>query len=367
MIIPLYKGITYMDKKNLTNDIILDNVNSLDDFLRFTQPTGSHSKAIFDNLYGISHRGTKNPLPESRDSYGLTFFTRPQLCLSTVNCQNDRIFINMLSNNPNSIWSYIRAMLDPRISLPRSANGIGEAHQCALIDHLSAFIPVLSNNVKSVSGWPDIVVDSFTSKPGSRKQVWGIADSSTDIYEQFDLNVTFRNSKEEPIMLLFTIWATYMTRVFEGLMTKYVDYIVNNEIEYNTRIYRLILDESKRFVKKIACTGASFPVNVPNGRFFDFQENVNYNDQNKDIDITFRSFGACYNDPIIVEEFNKVVGIFNPDMEYGPNINMEKIPYEMLEMFNYRGYPYINTNTLELEWYIHIDSPFYRKVMNILG
>ena len=359
------------------NNIDITKLQTLDDFYTISQPMGSYSKAMANNLYGISHQGTKNPLPENRDHYGLTFFTRPQLCLNDRNLQNDRIFYNLLTDKPLSIQRFIRCCLDPRTVYYSGLSA-------PLIDEELAFIAVLTNNLKSISGWPDVVVDTFSSKQGLRKQVWGIVDSTTDIYEQFDLNCVFRNSKDEPIIQLFTIWCMYMSRVFEGMMSPYMDMIVNNEIDYNTRIYRLVLDESKRYVKKISATGAAFPINIPNGRFFDFQDDTNYNTQVRDIDITFRCFGACYNDPILVKEFNKTVGIFNSGMRTpksrvnangnragmglnGPNLRfMEKIPINMLEMYNYRGYPYINPNTLELEWYIKSNSNYNKYVKESL-
>lgn len=339
-------------------EIDLQKIESLDEFFTLTQNVGSLAKATSNNLYGINHQGVKGVIPENRDSYGLVFFTRPQLNLTATNLRNIRKMYSLLSNNPNSIHRYIRCMLDPRLKFDNITT--------PLVDNQMAFIPVLTNNIKNMSGWPDVVMPTFTSKEGVRREQWSIADGYTDIYESFDIDCTFKNTRDEPIILMLQTWLTYMGGVFEGMMSPYMDYITENEIDYNTRIYRLVLDESKMIVKKIAATGASFPVNVPTGKFFDFTDSTKYNDQTKEINVRFKSIGAEYNDDILIKEFNETSAIFNGDIRNLLNKrphNLEKIPPSLLEVFNNRGYPIINTDTLELEWWISKSSLTYKKII----
>jgi hypothetical protein len=65
--------------------------------------------------------------------------------------------------------------------------------------------------------------------------------------------------------------------------------------------------------------------------------------------------GADYNDPIIISEFNAVVAIFNGKMK-GKASDREryyrKVSADELDYFNYRGYPYIDPETHELEWWV---------------
>jgi len=84
---------------------------------------------------------------------------------------------------------------------------------------------------------------------------------------------------------------------------------------------------------------------------------------NQEIQIQFRCMGACYQDDIIVHEFNKTVGIFNPGMrkEY-VGTSMQKVPYNALQIFNNQGYPRIDPDTYELEWYV--SKANYNRVMN---
>jgi hypothetical protein len=210
---------------------------------------------------------------------------------------------------------------------------------------------------------------TFTSKAGMAKEQWIYSDGPVNIYDAFDINANFKNINNEPITMILNTWLRYMNGVFTGELAPYADYISENRIDYNTRIYRLVLDKTRKYVKKIASTGVSFPVNDPTGKFFDFNGAVNYNDQTKDINVRFRSIGAVYNDPLTLKEFNEVSAIFNPDIRNmldGKPHNLEEIPYDILEYLNHRGYPIIDLKTNELKWYISKDSRSYNKLLSML-
>ena len=339
---------------------IITKTSTLDNFMERTQPIGSPKKASSNQLYGINHQGVKGIVQENRDSYGLAFFTRPQLNLTDENLENIRRMYSLLSNNEYSIQRYVRCLLDPRMK---------DIHiTSALLDTKSAFIPVFTNNLKTMSGWPDEVLPVFKSKQGVRREQWTHGDGNVEIYEAFDLDCTFRNTKDEPIVLMLQTWIRYISYVFEGMMMPYSDFMAEDEIDYNTRIYRIVLDESKRFVKKISATGASFPITVPTGKMFDLNTEQNYNDSNKEINVRFACDGAMYNDDILVMEFNKTSAIFNADIRFmlqGKPHNLVKIPPSLLELFNHRGYPIINHETFELEWWINKDSDTYKNIMSL--
>lgn len=341
-------------------------MDSLDKFVSRTQPIGSIERAIGNNLYGINHRRVKGVLPQNKDEQGYLFFTRPQLNLTNENIRNYRKMIPLLNTNAESMHRYIRCLLDPRLHY----NSISTP----LLDHDMVFMPVLTNTLKNNSGWPDVVNTSFVSKSGVRREQYAMVDGHVDILESFDLDCTFSNIRDEPTTLIMDTWLHYMSAVFEGRLDPYMDFITENEIDYNTRIYRLVLTENKKYVKKIACTGASYPLNLPTGRFFDYSEERPYTDQTKDISIRFKCLGAMYNDDIIIKWFNEAVGIFNSEMRKlnescedklkrgipfdrnDPNKGLttgglEKIPDRLLLLLNFRGYPRINPISMELEWW----------------
>jgi len=335
--------------------------HSLDDYFQ-SMPIGSIEKAIGNNLYGINHTQVPSAVPSNKETYGLTFFTRPQLNMQKDNLRNARIFYPLLTDHPLTIQMFVKCMLDPRLMNGykfynnKSFGAVGNsipAIQTPLVDNQMAFIPILTNNLNSISGWPDVLAPTFTSKSGLFNESYSLVDGVVRNYESFDLDATFRNVKGDPIIYMFYIWLHYMSYVFEGRLIPYIDFITENELDYNTRIYRLVLDKNKETVTKIAATGASFPYTVPMGSFFDFTTDKPYNDQNKDITIRFKCNGVDYQDDILIKEFNKTVTIFNPSMrDENRDRYMIKIDKQISGMFNHRGYPRINTDNYKLEWWI---------------
>lgn len=332
---------------------------SLDDYFQ-TTPIGSVDKAIGNNIYGFNHRQVPAMVPNNKDTYGFTFFTRPQLNLQNDNIQNERRFYPLLSSNDLSIQRFVRTALDPRlIHGYQFGNDSVPAISCQILDNSNAFIPILTNNLNSISGWPDITAPTFTSKSGLYNEAWSIVDGITRNYESFDIDASFRNTRGDPIMYLFYIWIHYQSLVFEGKLVPYVDYILENEIDYNTRIYRLVLDSQKNTVTKIAATGAAFPISVPTGSFFDYNNEKPFNDQNKDITIRFRCLGVDLMDDILIKEFNDTVSLFNTNMV--SRSGMVRVNKNVASFFNHRGYPRIDPITYELEWWV--DSGAYKTRM----
>ena len=331
--------------------------HSLDDYFQAT-PIGSIEKAIGNNLYGINHRQIPSMVPSNKDSYGFTFFVRPQLNLQASNIRNERRFYPLLTNTTLNIQSFVRATLDPRLLTGYTFNNHKiPAISCPIVDNENAFISVLTNTLNSISGWPDITAPTFTSKPGLYTEAYSIVDAVTRNYEVFDLDANFRNIKGDPVLYMFYIWLHYSSLVFEGRLVPYIDFITENEIDYNTRIYRLVLDKNKETVTKIAATGAAFPISVPTGSFFDFTNDKPYNDQNKDISIRFRCMGVDYQDDILIREFNETVTTFNVHMlDKNRDQYMTKVNKNNIDMFNNRGYPRINPSNYNLEWWVPITS-----------
>lgn len=353
-------------------------------YMELTTLTGSLKKAGANNMFGLNHMNYAPAVPENKDTYGLAFFTRPQLNMSTINLRRLRKFYNLLTTNELSVQRFVRNTLDPRLGrqivFPESKealkwkgklNGIGnEDIKCALVDPCMGFIPILTNNLISLDGWPDITMEYYTSPQGIKKEQWILADGRVDIYESFSLSARFKNSRDEPIPLLIQTWIKYMSYVFEGLLAPYMDLLVANEIDYNTRIYRILTDETKRYVKKIGACGAAFPISLAVGKYFDYSDETTYNNRNKDIDVQFQCVGAEYNDDITVSEFNYVSMIFNPNIRAMFHIptrhHMIKIPNSLKPLLNNRGYPIIDEKTFELNWWIYAGSKDFQKLMRYI-
>lgn len=329
-------------------------------------PMGARGTSALKNTYfGINHRQTPNAIPINKDHYGLTFFTRPNMNLALGNLRNVRLFNPLTTTNPNSIQRIIRAYLSPRENQgdPTTKSA---AVSSPFVDPNQAFIPLLTNTLKSVSGWPDITVPYNTSHEGLYKEQYAMVDGVTDIYSAYDITANFRNIPGDPITAMFFYWAHYMSQVFQGNMVPYPEMIVENEIDYQTRIYRLVLDSSRTYVQKIAACGAAFPYADPMGGSFNYDSEKPYNDTNQDISIPFHCLGAIYQDPILLYTFNKTVQDFNHSMtDDQREKHNTKIPMAALQLFNNRGYPHINPDTWELEWWI--DNATYNALLPVTG
>ncbi len=325
-------------------------------------PMGSRGTSALANTYfGINHRQTAAALPINKDHYGLTFFTRPNLNLSLGNLRSVRLFNPLTTTNPSTIQRIIRCYLSPRENQGDLAAG-SAAITSPFVDPNQAFMPLLTNTLKSMSGWPDITVPYFTSHEGTHKEQYSIVDGVTDILSAYDITANFRNIQGDPITAMFFYWAHYMSHVFRGNMVPYPEMVVENEKDYETRIYRVVLDPSRTYVQKIAACGAAFPYADPMGASFNYDSEKPYNDSNQDITIPFHCQGAIYQDPILLYTFNQTVCAFNHSMtDANRTSNNTKIPITALQLFNNRGYPRINPDTWELEWWI--DNATYRALI----
>lgn len=336
------------------------------DLARTDRTTNNHT----DNAWGLNHRQIPLALQQNKDHYGLTFFTRPQLNLTDSNLMRERKFSRLLNEDTKSYERLVRTILDPRLQhgeggpegQPESDSfGKQGVVECPLNDHRQAFITFFTNNLVSLSGFPDLRAPTYSAKEGPYKEAYSFVDGPTIDYSEYDVSATFRNIQGDPISKIAFFWNHYQSLVHEGVFTAYGDFIVNREIDYQTRIYRFILDPSKRYITRMACTGASYPYALSNGSFYDFDSTKPYNEASQNIQIPFKCMGAIYEDDMIVRSFNDVVSYFHPEMGGGstdksllskPTDKMKKIPIEHLYIFNHRGYPHINYHTYELEWYV---------------
>lgn len=337
-----------------------ENQQQIDTISRFNG-LGALSQSTVNLFYGINHRGLGNPVAINTDQQGLTLFTRPRMNLSYDNIAMDRVMTPLLTDDPRTLQRIIRTYLDPvGMSDRYKTEGREVVRQIRsdLTDPLSPFIGLLTNTLISLSGWPDVVVAYFDSAPGPMREVWGMIDDTADQLGSQDLTATFRNVPGDPITLLFHMWIRYMSNVYRGKMMPYPDSVLENEIDYQTRIYRLILDPTRQYLQKIAVGNAAVPLSASMGQSFDFSsDNPFSSERSTQITIPFHCWGFEYNDPILIREFNDVVFLFNRDMGTQARIaKMVKIPYRHLIAFNGFGYPYIDPRSQEVQWWIYRDQ-----------
>lgn len=317
---------------------------------------GPLTTAIGDTFYGLNHRQMPNPVPINKDHFGLTFFTRPLMNMTTENLRMVRQMMPLLTTESASIPRIIRCTLDRDLVTTESLSS-------PFVDNQQAFIPILTDTLLSMSGWPDVTVPTFTSKEGMYKESYSLVDGLSLNYTTYDIQASFRNVPGDPITLLLLVWLHYMSNVYQGNLVPRPNFIIENEIDYQTRIYRLILDSTKTKVQKIAACGAAFPTAVPIGGAFNFEADRPLNNSNDQITVPFRCMGAMYQDDILIKEFNETVVFFNNSMLDGyRETHFQLIPNDILILFNHRGYPRINPDTYELEWWI--DKNTFNQVLS---
>lgn len=328
---------------------------------------GNLFTATQNAFYGINHGGVGIPVPANSDHFGLTFFTRPRLNLSYHNVLGDRRLHPLLNEDPYSFSKAIRCYLDPESNRTKPF-GVAEPQITSpLVDQDSAFIGILSNTLLSLSGWPDVVADTYTSNEGREREQFSFIDGPSRDYTVFSLTANFRNIAGDPITLLFQTWLVYATQVYAGILNPWPDSVLKNEIDYQTSIWRLVLDPSKKTVRKIGRTPVAFPISTPLGSAFNFNSERPVSEENEAISVQFQCAGAEYNDPILIYEFNSLVQMFNPLMNpsdpndlNSPPVGVVQGKYAYIDtvsktLIGNKGYPRINSKTMELEWYAPIE------------
>lgn len=313
------------------------------------QGTGALGARFHDLLGGYNRTQQGSAVPANTDMQGLTFFTRPNLNLSYDNVMAVRQLSVLASDNPRSYSRIIRRMLWPD-------SIYSDVKDDRLIfDNRQAFMPLLSNALTNMSGWPDLTLHAYSSTEGMAKEVWMMNDSIAEINGRFDLDCTFENTLGDPISLTLFSWLLYIGGVYMGTKIQPAGYsIVQNEIDYMSRIYRFSMDWSGRFIQKWAACGAAFPTGLSMGTSFNYSRDTPYNEANKSVQASFACVVAEYNDPITLWEFNKLVVMFNPDMGDGVREkSMVRISPEERKLFNYKGFPWVNLmGNNELEWWV---------------
>lgn len=337
------------------------------DLLQRTAGYGGFRQSTMESLIGLNNHGYGGIIPHNDDFIGLGLFTRPRLNLSYNNLSSNRLMTPLLTDHKMSYQAYIRQILDPEYTKKNPDLAT------PLLDPKQAFIPLLSNSLISANGWPDITSGTFTATQGVFREEWSMIDDTTKIFNTFDITCNFRNIQGDPVSALFMHWVTYMSDVYTGDMLPFDDSIWENEKDYETAFYRLVLSPDWDYVNKIART-IMFPWTVPMGAIFNYDNEKPRAGDLDQISIQFRAQGAEYSDPILFEEFNGVVSDFNGDMlklkktsegYRDPTGKLLLISKEDRKYLNFYGYPHIDPLNGKLDWFI--DKTVYAALSGDAG
>lgn len=324
---------------------------------RISQNIGQvpRNQALQNAAFGMNILGRNSAIPQNTENHGYTFITKPLFNLSYDNCMVDRRLSMLLRENTECLERAIRVTLDPWSQTTKD-----NALVSTLVDPLSPFIPILSNNLISLNGWPDFTLNMSTTAAGIYRDAMAYVDDVPYQYETFTLQATYRNIEGDPITLLHYMWLLAAGLGKEGRTMPYPELVMMNERDYDTRIYRLITDQTRTYVTRIFACGAATPENAPTGEIANFTGDGSETGSqviSSQLNFSYRCNGVSTYDHMLVYEFNDLQQDFNPMMKDDARESMMHLlfPWEK-NYFNFRAYPRINPINMELEWWVPKDE-----------
>lgn len=376
------------DAKPTTAYNVNDELSGWNDRIRLTLGLGLAAQRVTNPYMGFNHMMASNPTPVNREYGGLTFITRPDFNLCFDNIANSRKMSNMASQPKSSLDYSILAALDPDFELGfsdspmedgRRKNRLGTPFmKDIMFDNLQAFIPLLSTQMLSLSGMPDQSVDNWMSEEGLMREQWGMVDSTHEINNQYSMSMSLNNPYGNPIMRMMGVWLEYMSGIKMGKFKPKMRNSIQRRIDYQSRIYGFKYDalgNITRFWTACVC----WPMNDNAGQMANVDNTKPQLNDDTTINLNWQCIGARFDDPLYMEMFNLTVSMFNPDMmpqpgsvaagNFIPIAEDQLVPIapQLLPLFNYYGYPHIDSLRRKLTWYVYqADYQFILKRAGLL-
>lgn len=315
--------------------------------------------SLSDTFRGKNWIGGIPNLPKNDDFVGLNFITRPELNLSYDNIGTNRILTPLNTSDPLTAQYAVKMYLD-------SLGTVKRGYASPLVDAASAFIPLLDNTIIEASGWPDLMLDETISDEGKYKEQYGRLKGVTNRLSNWSLNMSHINPKGSPINLFYSSYIAYVEALHQGRLFPYDENVVKNRYDYHMRYYRLILDPFKDTVVMFGCNGYMYPRTDPIGEVLNYATDKPGNDGYDTISVQWSCFGAYYNDPRVLYEFNRSVIKANPLMASGSReLNYQRVPPALLQYFNSEGYPFIDLKTNKFQ--VWVKPSVWRKTLARVG
>lgn len=317
------------------------------DLLLASNGKGTQANGLTNSLFGFNVDNSPAPYPVNNDNVGYIFVTKPDMNLTVDNVVNARELQWLLNTNQNSLGRFIRNTLDPK----QSKDTINSPS--SLVDPRNGFIPAFSNHAITVTGFPDNVTGVRSTRPGVYKEVHIMVDDVFKNFGEYSLNMSLKNVRGSIMLNMIYAWMFYQSAAYLGDLSPRPENVIENRLDYTTRIYRITLDSTKTYVQNIWCSGYSIPVSINTGQLLTYDIEKPFNALTGTIDIEFRCVGSKLNDELIIEQFNNVTIMHNPLMKGQERSNsMKKLTKRELNFLQNSSYPYINRATRELEWWV---------------
>lgn len=287
------------------------------DLASLSSGSGTFDNQIQNFMIGFDKYGKSMVMPNIEFS-GLTFFTRPRLCLQSSNLRSNPNMVPLDTTNPESIAFAIRYLLDTNLTNASSRNkGRLEAavKNSPLVNPECPWFIPLSNALTSLSGLPDYELDSESTNGGffgeAQSYVTGANNFSNGAYS---IQCTFRELPGSIIFAIFYYWLEYMRSVVRGDMLAYPDDIDGQIMNYTISIYCFNMDPSMRYITRWAkCTGC-FPTNLNTGSIFAKNVSEGISKEAQNVSITFKCNKVEYMKPECLLDFNTLANRYCPEI-----------------------------------------------------
>ena len=282
------------------------------------------------------------PFQVNRMYRGMTFITRPKLNLSTRSLKQDDT-MQMLNNaNPYSFQMAIRSWLDTKFSKDQDAL----TRNCPYFNKFSAFNIPLMNSLTAISGWPDTVIESYTTRGGYFSEDQTIAVGSTDGRQTTNLTLTCRDYQGGFVMAMLFYYLRSLYLQSSGISTVYPEDIDAYRLNYTFSIYRFLLDPYRKSIPYWAkATGCWFS-GLPTGDLFNFSIDDEYIPTSREFSFPVVANRVEYMNPQILTDFVTVAsrygGSYLKDRSEGKALpdGYVEVPYGASQ--NFVGMPTID-------------------------
>lgn len=314
---------------------------------------GMPDSSFAQEMYALN-RFNKTFVGPNRELQGWTFITRPHLNLSAENISRLGKFQHLLYAERNSIPYAVRMWMDPVL---QKAYGTSPDRMSPLVDYYSPFFTPLCNRLISCNGWPDLNVGTETSEGGFFSENQTVAIGGDRMARGYDFTLSWKELQGGIIASIIDTWCLYMTYIGDGTLHQRVKHIEGNVMGYTVSIYRFLTDHTGRRVTRYAKATGCFPKVAPTGTPFNVNQNEWVVTAGNEVSVNFQVHKVDYNDPRILQEFNKLVSRYldSSPVEWNGSVAVYKEGiFEMGNKLsnNFEGHPWITQRNerTELVW-----------------
>ncbi|QDB70265.1 hypothetical protein CF8_0097 [Aeromonas phage CF8] len=316
---------------NYTGETLDNRKERFDTALR-SQGSPGYTSPLINSLRGFRILGTGPAMmPLSDNTIGLSFVTRPQLNLTDDNISRSEKLCSLLGCSQYSIGAYVRGMLDERWAA---------ANQPVAVNNKIPFIPCLTGYLKTSTGFGDLQMQIQGSDPGIREQVYQRVASKLEENGMYTMSQTYFNPKPMVIPALFQTWQDYISEVVSGdrHLTPRDFYLFSNRVDFDCRIYHLIMNKDAEYLEHIFATVQSIPNTYQAGALanIDNTQNSIRAEGQDDFSVQFSSVGMRFNELGLIQAFNEHSFSYNPGLRPDKRLSY----YRMLKTSEYEEYGY---------------------------